>query len=67
MQDKWTSIFLFRIIDETTKEAAAVDPAEPHKIFLAAQENGADLKLVLTTHHHWSALSTPFELLIYIR
>lgn len=45
--------YSYLIIDETTKEAAAVDPAEPHKVFRAAQENGVDLKLVLTTHHHW--------------
>ncbi|CAI9091917.1 OLC1v1027037C1 [Oldenlandia corymbosa var. corymbosa] len=41
------------IIDEATNEAAAVDPAEPHKIFGVAQENGVHLKFVLTTHHHW--------------
>ncbi|KAL3521338.1 hypothetical protein ACH5RR_019487 [Cinchona calisaya] len=49
LQDNYS----YLIIDETTKEAAVVDPAEPHKVFLAAQENGVDLKLVLTTHHHW--------------
>lgn len=43
-----------RIIDETTKEAAVVDPVEPHKVLRVAQENEVDLKFVLTTHHHWS-------------
>jgi len=40
-------------VDETTKEAAAVDPAEPEKILEAANSQGLNLKLVLTTHHHW--------------
>ncbi|XP_027104105.2 hydroxyacylglutathione hydrolase cytoplasmic isoform X1 [Coffea arabica] len=47
--------YSYLVINEKTKEAAAVDPAEPHKVFRAAQENGVHLKLVLTTHHHWSA------------
>nr|GMC59240.1 hydroxyacylglutathione hydrolase cytoplasmic [Ipomoea batatas] len=45
--------YSYMIIDESTKEAAVVDPVEPHKVFRVAQENGVDLKLVLTTHHHW--------------
>ncbi|PIN14027.1 Glyoxylase [Handroanthus impetiginosus] len=45
--------YSYIIIDEATKEAAVVDPVEPHKILRVAQENGVDLKLVLTTHHHW--------------
>ena len=42
-----------RIIDESSKEAAVVDPVEPHKVLQAAHEYGVHLKLVLTTHHHW--------------
>ncbi|CAA0811000.1 Hydroxyacylglutathione hydrolase cytoplasmic [Striga hermonthica] len=45
--------YSYVIIDEATKEAAVVDPVEPHKILRIAQENGVELKLVLTTHHHW--------------
>ncbi|GFP86636.1 hydroxyacylglutathione hydrolase cytoplasmic [Phtheirospermum japonicum] len=45
--------YSYMIIDEATKEAAVVDPVEPHKVLRVAQENGVDLKLVLTTHHHW--------------
>lgn len=45
--------YCYMIIDEATKEAAVVDPVEPHKILRVAQENGVDLKLLLTTHHHW--------------
>ncbi|KAE9444980.1 hypothetical protein C3L33_23123, partial [Rhododendron williamsianum] len=43
----------FRIIDEATKEGAAVDPVEPDKVLGVAKENGVELKSVLTTHHHW--------------
>lgn len=49
-----------RIINEATKEAAVVDPVEPHKILRVAQENGVDLKLLLTTHHHWFLSLLPF-------
>lgn len=42
-----------RIIDEITKEAAVVDPVEPQKVVDAAKQHGAQLTLVLTTHHHW--------------
>ncbi|BBG98157.1 Metallo-hydrolase/oxidoreductase superfamily protein, partial [Prunus dulcis] len=46
-------VWINRIIDESTKEAAAVDPVEPERVLKAAQEHGVDIKLVLTTHHHW--------------
>lgn len=42
-----------RIVDEATKEGAAVDPVEPDKVLGVAKENGVELKSVLTTHHHW--------------
>ncbi|XP_043710235.1 hydroxyacylglutathione hydrolase cytoplasmic-like [Telopea speciosissima] len=45
--------YAYLIIDESSKEAAAVDPVEPEKLLQAVNENGVDLKLVLTTHHHW--------------
>ncbi|KAJ8649874.1 hypothetical protein MRB53_002897 [Persea americana] len=45
--------YAYLIIDEETREAAAVDPVEPEKILSVAKDNGADLKMVLTTHHHW--------------
>ncbi|KAG9443350.1 hypothetical protein H6P81_014690 [Aristolochia fimbriata] len=45
--------YAYIIIDESSKEAAVVDPVEPEKILPVVKENGADLKLVLTTHHHW--------------
>lgn len=45
--------YSYLIVDESTKEAAAVDPVEPEKVLSAAAELGVDLKLVITTHHHW--------------
>ncbi|CAI0457333.1 unnamed protein product [Linum tenue] len=44
---------LIGIIDEATREAAVVDPVEPEKLVEAAGEHGVQIKLVLTTHHHW--------------
>ncbi|KAM7275618.1 hypothetical protein ACFE04_017484 [Oxalis oulophora] len=45
--------YSYLIIDESTKEAAVVDPVEPEKVLEVAKQHGANLKLVLTTHHHW--------------
>ncbi|KAK9186812.1 hypothetical protein WN944_018201 [Citrus x changshan-huyou] len=45
--------YAYLIIDETTKEAAVVDPVEPEKIIEAAKQHGVNLSTVLTTHHHW--------------
>ncbi|EXC21105.1 Hydroxyacylglutathione hydrolase cytoplasmic [Morus notabilis] len=45
--------YSYLIIDESTKEAAVVDPVEPEKVVGVAQQHGVLLKLVLTTHHHW--------------
>jgi hypothetical protein len=46
-----------RIIDEETGDAPAVDPVWPEQVLQAAQLEGANVKAVLTTHHHWLALS----------
>ncbi|GAB4837602.1 hypothetical protein Ancab_002450 [Ancistrocladus abbreviatus] len=45
--------YAYLVIDETTKEATAVDPVEPENILEVAKQNDAKLKMVLTTHHHW--------------
>lgn len=45
--------YAYLIVDESTNEAAAVDPVEPKKVIEVAKELGADIKIVLTTHHHW--------------
>ncbi|KAE8669907.1 Hydroxyacylglutathione hydrolase [Hibiscus syriacus] len=45
--------YLYLVIDESTKEAAVVDPVEAEKVVEAANQHGVVLKSVLTTHHHW--------------
>ncbi|PWA57199.1 metallo-hydrolase/oxidoreductase superfamily protein [Artemisia annua] len=45
--------YAYLVIDEKTKQGLAVDPVEPEKVISAAKEHGVELKLVLTTHHHW--------------
>ncbi|KAI3961139.1 hypothetical protein MKX01_035725 [Papaver californicum] len=45
--------YSYLIIDETSKEAAVVDPVEPDEIVDFSQQQGFLLKMVLTMHHHW--------------
>lgn len=45
--------YMYLIIDESTKEAAVVDPVEPRKVLKAVSDEGVNLKSVFTTHHHW--------------
>ncbi|XP_067648717.1 hydroxyacylglutathione hydrolase, mitochondrial-like isoform X2 [Haliotis asinina] len=45
--------YMYLLIDEDTKQCAAVDPVEPEKIISAVKEEGVLLNAVLTTHHHW--------------
>ncbi|GLJ26351.1 hypothetical protein SUGI_0507590 [Cryptomeria japonica] len=45
--------YAYLIIDEASGEGAVVDPVEPQKLVQLAEEHGCNLKLVLTTHHHW--------------
>ncbi|KAG6490849.1 hypothetical protein ZIOFF_052169 [Zingiber officinale] len=45
--------YAYIIVNESSGEAAAVDPVEPEKVLWEAMQIGADLKFVLTTHHHW--------------
>lgn len=45
--------YSYLIVDESTKEAAAVDPVEPEKVLQVSNSLGLNLKFVLTTHHHW--------------
>ncbi|XP_076948471.1 hydroxyacylglutathione hydrolase cytoplasmic-like [Bidens hawaiensis] len=45
--------YSYLVIDEKTKQGAVVDPVEPEKVIGVAKEHGVEVKLVLTTHHHW--------------
>ncbi|CAN7002121.1 unnamed protein product [Brassica rapa subsp. trilocularis] len=45
--------YSYLIIDESTGDAAVVDPVEPEKVIKSAEQHSANIKFVLTTHHHW--------------
>jgi len=45
--------YMYLIVDEATKEAAVVDPADASIATEAAAARGLTLKMVLTTHHHF--------------
>ncbi|XP_031771883.1 transmembrane protein 104 homolog isoform X2 [Apis florea] len=45
--------YMYLIIDETSQEAAIVDPVDPDTVACAVQQNNVTLTKVLTTHHHW--------------
>lgn len=45
--------YMYLLVDESSKEAAVVDPVEPQKVADAVQELGLNLSTILTTHHHW--------------
>ncbi|RIA87912.1 hydroxyacylglutathione hydrolase [Glomus cerebriforme] len=44
--------YSYLIIDEKTNEAAVVDPVEPQKVLDLVNNQGVDLKYLITTHHH---------------
>ncbi|KAI9182930.1 Cytoplasmic glyoxalase II [Blastocladiella emersonii ATCC 22665] len=44
--------YAYVLVDETTNEAAVVDPVEPSKVLAKVAELGVDVRAVLTTHHH---------------
>lgn len=43
---------MYLIVDEASREAAAVDPVDADAMVQAAQALGVRLTTVLTTHHH---------------
>lgn len=45
--------YAYLLIDESSRDAAVVDPVEPDRVIKAAQACGANIKFVITTHHHW--------------
>ncbi|GJW81327.1 hypothetical protein Tco_0145302, partial [Tanacetum coccineum] len=50
-----TCCVLSLVIDDKTKQGAVVaDPVEPEKVFFVAEEQGADLMLVLITRYYCS-------------
>ncbi|XP_043192448.1 hydroxyacylglutathione hydrolase, mitochondrial-like isoform X1 [Amphibalanus amphitrite] len=45
--------YMYLLVDESSKQAAIVDPVEPDSVRAAVKEEGVELTTVLTTHHHW--------------
>lgn len=45
--------FMYLLIDDITKQAAAVDPVNASAMASAVSDYGVDLKAILTTHHHY--------------
>ncbi|XP_076039984.1 hydroxyacylglutathione hydrolase tenzing norgay [Oratosquilla oratoria] len=45
--------YMYLLMDESSKNAAIVDPVDPKTVLEAVKEVGANLTTVLTTHHHW--------------
>jgi hydroxyacylglutathione hydrolase len=45
--------YMYLLIDEQSKECAAIDPVEPKKILDHLIRFNLKLTHVLTTHHHW--------------
>jgi len=45
--------YMYLLIDESTRHAAAIDPVNASAIATAVHDHGVELKAVLTTHHHY--------------
>lgn len=45
--------YMYLITDNSTKEAAIVDPVDPETVLRAVRAENVKLNKVLTTHHHW--------------
>ncbi|XP_066496815.1 hydroxyacylglutathione hydrolase-like protein isoform X3 [Tiliqua scincoides] len=45
--------YMYLIIEESTQQAVAVDAAVSKRLLEIIQKEGATLKAILTTHHHW--------------
>ena len=45
--------YMYLLVDESTRQAAAVDPVNASAMADAVSSHGAELKCILTTHHHY--------------
>jgi hydroxyacylglutathione hydrolase len=45
--------YMYLLVDESTKEAAVIDPVEPDKVVQCVADEQIKLTTILTTHHHW--------------
>jgi len=55
--------YMYLLIDESTEEAAVVDPVDPDSVIKAVEEEGVRLTTLLTTHHHWDHAGGNAELI----
>ena len=45
--------YSYLLVDERTKNTAAVDPAESYKVLEVLEKENLMLTDILTTHYHW--------------
>lgn len=45
--------YMYLLIDDATKQAAAIDPVNASAMADVVSEQGVELKAILTTHHHY--------------
>jgi len=45
--------YMYLLVDQSSNQAAVVDPVDPDSVLAAVEEEGVNLTTVLTTHHHW--------------
>lgn len=48
----WKDNYAYLLVNEATKDCAAVDPVEADKVKAKADELGLTIRAILTTHHH---------------
>nr|VZI39177.1 unnamed protein product [Spirometra erinaceieuropaei] len=54
--------YMYLVIDDSSKQCAAVDPVAPSTVLKAVAEQGLQLTSILTTHHHWDHAGGNVEL-----
>merc|ERR1712059_51014 len=45
--------YMYLLMDQSTRQAAVVDPVDPASVLAAVEEEGVELTTTTTTHHHW--------------
>lgn len=55
--------YAYLLIDEHTRQAAIVDPAQAAPVLEAEQKEGVELRTILNTHHHWDHTGGNLELI----
>lgn len=55
--------YMYLLIDESSRQAAAIDPVNASAMASAVHDQGVELKAILTTHHHYDHAHGNTELL----